>query len=212
MMNRSQVVELYSKLAGNKEHRQELYQLDDVNRQEILSKVYLLEKRGKTFGSSQYRRFMVEDGKLFQCIPNTYAESEKQRKEITIPNRVSTEIRIGGRKWNDECQGLPIRLFMEFDYRTPIYVYFNSITESQEIRAYVQSLIMRSKGKSMSRYARRWKHAVLQEFNDCLTRIGENSQQVVVRKNKLKAVAQAMQNWVNVDPLHIFVSAWQKLT
>lgn len=66
---RKSLVDLFRGLAGKKSETTDSglsADTDKIDRQQILSRAYLLEKRGKTLGSLQYRRFKIEDGKLYQ--------------------------------------------------------------------------------------------------------------------------------------------------
>jgi hypothetical protein len=79
-----------------------------------------------------------------------------------LPLRVITEIKAQGSKWNEGDQAYPFRLLLEFDYRAPMYVYFNRMNECQEIRAYILSLIFKAKGRSISEQSVKFKQAVFE--------------------------------------------------
>jgi hypothetical protein len=81
---------------------------------------------------------------------------------LPLPIAVTLEIKFKGRKWNDLCNDLPIRLYLEFVGRNPIYIYFNNIRESQEIRTYILALKMKEAGRCLSGNAINFKDAVVE--------------------------------------------------
>lgn len=62
-----------------------------------------------------------------------------------------------------------------------MYIYFSNLTDSQEVQAYVLSLMLKDRGRGLTRLATRFKHAVYEQFHQQLAKTGINSHLILAR-------------------------------